>query len=99
MHDDLSRVRGSDERVLLRRTTDRVLFDKCPKFDRHELQHDQLVEIVEMAINRIRDQDNIAFAQYIKSEGKTLFSKLLVVLGTLFCASILFFHDKIGKFL
>ena len=91
---DLDRLRGHDERVLLRRATDKVMFDQCPKYQKHDLTHEQMIEIVEMAIKRIDEKKNIEFAQYIKSESKTMLPRIIVAFGTFVIAVIILLHDK-----
>ena len=93
-NNDLDRFRGHDQRTLLRRGSDRVDFGCCPKFQKHEIPREQMVEIVEMAMKAMRDQSNIEFAEFIKDSTKQIFPKIMMAIGTIFLGALLLLHDK-----
>lgn len=70
-----------DNRQLHRREADKVRFESCPKYINHELTSDQITQITRIVVKQIRDEDNIRFAELIKTEGKSLFFKLIAALG------------------
>jgi hypothetical protein len=92
--ENLDRVRGHDQRAFLRRVTDRVNFEQCPKYMKHDIPHEQMVEIVELAMKTMKDQSNIEFAQFIKDSTKQMLPRILVFIGTIILGVIFLLHDK-----
>jgi hypothetical protein len=49
-------------------------FENCPRFDKHELSEDQIIEIAAKAVQFARNE-------FYKEVGQTVVSKLLWVIG------------------
>jgi len=66
-----------DQRIHFRREMDRQRFEQCPKYERHDLSEDQIVDIVK----RIRAEDNAELGAFIKQTGKDWFPKIIFFVG------------------
>jgi len=66
-----------EQRVMLRREIDKQRFEHCPKYERHDLSEDQIIEIVK----RIRQEDNAELGAFIKQTGKDWFPKVIFFVG------------------
>jgi len=66
-----------EQRVMLRREIDKQRFEHCPKFERHDLSEDQIIDIVK----RIRQEDNAELGAFIKQTGKDWFPKVIFFVG------------------
>jgi hypothetical protein len=78
---------GTERRESMRRRSDIESFDRCPKFDKHELTVSQIEEIAEKAAERamrlMEDKKDIEFAQFVKKIGFSWGEKFLFVFGLL----------------
>jgi hypothetical protein len=66
-----------ENRVMFRRDMDKQRFEHCPKYERHDLSEDQIVEIVK----RIRQEDNAELGAFIKQTGKDWIPKIIFFVG------------------
>lgn len=57
--------------VSLRRHSD---FESCPRYDKHELSEEQIVEIAKKAVNLAREE-------FYQEVGKSVTSKFFVIVG------------------
>ena len=67
----------NEQRINFRREMDKQRFEHCPKYQRHDLTEDQIVDIV----RRIRAEDNAELGLFIKNTGKEWFPKIIFFIG------------------
>jgi hypothetical protein len=67
-----------EPRVIFRRQADKdmVAFTTCPKYDKHELSEDQILEIAKKAVVMARDE-------FYTEVGRGVTSKFFVVTGVI----------------
>ena len=57
-----------------RRAVERRSFEACPRYDKHELSEDQILDIAKKAVLMAKDE-------FYKDVGRNVTSKLLVAVG------------------
>jgi hypothetical protein len=70
--------------VNLRRHTD---YAQCPKFDRHELSEDQIIEIAKKAVTLAREE-------FYQEVGKSVTSKFFVLVGLMAMTAMVWLTKK-----
>jgi hypothetical protein len=63
-----------EQRVMLRREIDKQRFEHCPKFERHDLSEDQIIDI----IKRIKQEENADLGAFIKQTSKEWIPKIVL---------------------
>lgn len=70
--------------ISLRRHSD---FESCPRYDKHELSEEQIVEIAKKAVTLAREE-------FYQEVGKSVTSKFFVIVGAISIAAMIWLTKK-----
>ena len=77
-----------------RRASDRLFFDDCPRYEKHELTNTQMIEIAKMAVDLAKRDSEQAIGNFIIHEGGSFLAKLMFLFGSAAVAIYVWAHSK-----